>query len=187
MEALGSAVGRPAGRIDAVQEITFYFLDDQLFSVTVVYDARFVEGLTNMDIIDAVSAVYGPATLTAAASRGPAGPVPGAIDGSTALARWQSADHEFTLMREVYPATFRLVGVSRRLEAVARAAETEATRLDRLEAPRREAERAAAEAEPGKQPRTRGARRTRANFAREELIWPSIAGKAMSGRRVSTR
>ena len=141
------AVGRPAGRIDTVQEITFHFLDDQLFSVTVVYDARFVEGLTNMDIIDAVSAVYGPATLTAAASKGPAAPLPGTINSSTALARWQSSDHEFTLMREVYPATFRLVGVSRRLEAVARAAETEATRLDKQEAPQREAERAVADAE----------------------------------------
>ena len=27
------AVGRPVGRVDAAQEITFHFLDDQLFSV----------------------------------------------------------------------------------------------------------------------------------------------------------
>ena len=141
------AVGRPAGRVEAAQEITFRFHNDQLFSITVVYEARLVEGLTNHDIIDAVSAVYGPAVLTAAAAKGPAPPPPGTINGSTALARWQSTDHEFTLMREVYPATFRLIGVSRRLEAVARAAETEATRLDKQEAPRREAERAVAEAE----------------------------------------
>ena len=50
-------------------------------------------------------------------------------------------------MGEVYPATFRLIGVSRRLEALARAAETEAVRVDKQEAPRREAERAVAEAE----------------------------------------
>ena len=50
-------------------------------------------------------------------------------------------------MREVYPATFRLIGVSRQLEAAARAAETEATRLDTEEAPRRQAEQAVAEAE----------------------------------------
>jgi hypothetical protein len=141
------AARRPAGRIEAVQEITFRFHDDQMFSVTVVYDARLVEGLTNMDMIDAVSAVYGPATVTAAASQGRALPPPGTINGSTALARWQSTDHEFTLMGEVYPATFRLIGVSRRLEAMARAAETEAVRVDKQEAPRREAERAVAEAE----------------------------------------
>ncbi|MGH9253130.1 MAG: hypothetical protein ACRD3C_01015 [Vicinamibacterales bacterium] len=140
-------LGRPAGRIEAVQVITLRFYDDQLFSVTVVYDARLVEGLTNLDIIDAVSAVYGPAALTAAASKGPALPLAGTINSSTALARWQNADHEFTLMREVYPATFRLIGVSRRLEAVARAAEAEAARLDKQEAPQREAERAVADAE----------------------------------------
>lgn len=141
------SVGRPAGRVEAAQEITFRFHDDQLFSITVVYEARLVEGLTNHDIIDAVSDIYGSATLTPAASKGPVSPPSGTINGSTALARWQTADHEFTLMREVYPATYRLIGVSRRLEMLARAAETEAARLEKQEAPRREAERAVAEAE----------------------------------------
>ena len=50
-------------------------------------------------------------------------------------------------MREVYPATFRLIGVSRQLGAAARAAEIEATRLDTEEAPRRQAEQAVADAE----------------------------------------
>lgn len=54
------------------------------------YEARLVDGLTNADIIDGVSAVYGTATLTPAAVRGPAQPPPGAINGSTAIASWQS-------------------------------------------------------------------------------------------------
>ena len=141
------ALNRPDERIEAVQEIRFRFHDDQLFSVTVVYDAHRVEGLTNADMIEALSAVYGPATVTGAAAKGPVAPLPGTINASTALARWQSTDHEFTLMREVYPPTFRLIGVSRQLHAVARAAEIEAVRLDKQDAPRREAERAAAEAE----------------------------------------
>jgi hypothetical protein len=141
------ALGRAAGGIDPAQQITFRFYDDQLFSIMVVYEARLVQGLTNEDIIEAVSAVYGPAMRTAAASLGPALAPPGAINGSTAIASWQSADHRFTLMREVYPATFRLVGVSKGLEPLARAAETEAVRLDKEEAPRREAERALVEAQ----------------------------------------
>jgi hypothetical protein len=141
------SVNRPVERIEAAREVTFRFHDDDLFSIVVVYDARLVEGLTNADLIDAVSAVYGPATLTAAASKGPAVVPPGLINATTPLARWQSTDYEFTLMREVYPATFRLIGVSRPLEAVARAAETEAARLDKEEAPRRQAAQAAAEAE----------------------------------------
>jgi hypothetical protein len=141
------ALGRPAGRIDPAQEITFRFYDDQLFAVIVVYEARLVVGLTNQDVIDGVSAVYGAPTLTAAASRGPVQPPPGAINGSTALASWQTADYQFTLMREIYPATYRLIGVSKGLEPLARAAEIEAARLDKQEAPRREAERALAEAD----------------------------------------
>jgi hypothetical protein len=141
------ALGRPVGRVDPAQEITFRFYDDQLFAITVVYEARLVDGLTNADIIEGVSAVYGTATLTAAAVRGPAQPPSGAINGSTAIASWQSADYQFTLMREVYPATFRLIGVSKGLEPRARAAEAEAARLDKQDAPRREAEQARAEAD----------------------------------------
>lgn len=157
------ALGRPAGRVEAAQEITFRFHNDQLFSITIVYEPRLVEGLTNHDIIDAVSEVYGPATLTLAASKGPVSPPSGTINGSTALARWQTPDHEFTLMREVYPATYRLIGVSRRLEMLARAADTEAAHLDKEEAPRREAERAVAEAER----KTAAAEKTRTTNKRE--------------------
>ena len=142
------ALGLPAVRFEAVEDITFRFHDDRLFRITVRYDARRVEGLTNRDLIEAVSAVYGPATLTAAASEeGPLQPPRDAINGSTALAQWQSADHQFTLMREVYPATYRLIGISRALASLAAASEAEATRLDRQEAPRREAERVLADAE----------------------------------------
>jgi hypothetical protein len=141
------AIGRPVGRSEAAREVTFRFYDDELFSIIVVYDARLVEGLTNADIIAAASAVYGPATLTPAASQPPAPAPAGSINGTTAIARWQSADYEFTLMREVYPETFRLIGVSRRLATAARAAEIEARRLDQQEAPRRLAEQAVADAE----------------------------------------
>ena len=140
------ALGRPAG-VDPAQEITFRFYDDQLFSVTVVYEARLVGGLTNDDVIEAVSTVYGTATRTAAASRGPAQAPPGTINGSTAIASWQNSDYRYTLMREIYPATFRLIGVSKRLEPLARDAQVEGARLDKQEAPQREAERARAAAE----------------------------------------
>ena len=138
---------RPVEQVEAVREVMFRFHDDDLFSIIVVYDPRLVEGLTNADIIGAVSAVYGPATLTPAASKGPAAVPPGVMNATTAIARWQSTDYEFTLMREVYPATFRLIGVSRQLAAAASVAEADAIRLDVQEAPRRQAEQAAAEAE----------------------------------------
>ena len=141
------AISRPVGRSEAAREVTLRFYDDELFSIIVIYDPRLVEGLTNGDLIDAVSAVYGPATLTAAATQPPVPAPAGSINGTTALARWQSPYYEFTLMREVYPETFRLIGVSRQLGTVARAAEIEATRLDQQEAPQRLAAQAVADAE----------------------------------------
>jgi hypothetical protein len=140
------AVGRTIGRSEAAREVTFRFYDDELFSIIVVYDGRLVEGLTNADIIDAVSAIYGPATLTLPSQR-PAAAPSGSINSTTAVARWHSTDYEFTLMREVYPATFRLIGVSKQLEIAARAAEIEAMRLDQQEAPQRLAEQAVADGE----------------------------------------
>ena len=139
------AIDRPVGRSEAAREVTYRFVDDQLFSIIVVYDPRLVAGLTNADIIDAVSAVYGPATLTSGASKPPS--PSGSINGTTAIARWQGGDYEFTLMREKYPETFRLIGVSRQLAAAARTAEIEATRLDQQEAPQRLAEQAVVDAE----------------------------------------
>lgn len=140
------AIGRPLGQSEAAREVTFRIVDNELFSIIVEYDPRLVEGLTNADIIDAVSRVYGPATLTLP-SQIPAAVPPGSINITTAIARWQSSDYEYTLMREVYPATFRLIGVSKPLRIAARAAQVEAMRLDQQEAPRRLTEQAVANAE----------------------------------------
>jgi len=138
--------GGSAAKIEAVREVTFGFIDDQLFSMNITYDPRLVAGLTNQDLVDAVSTMYGTATLI---------PVPDtkeqirstSVYPSTLIARWQNSDYEFTLIRETYPATFRLVGASRQLDARANAATIEAERLDRVEAPQLEAQRVQAEAD----------------------------------------
>jgi hypothetical protein len=134
-------------RLESAREVTLRFIDDQLFSIAVTYDVLRVEGLSNQDLIDGVSATYGAAVTSAAAKSARQQPPSGQLNVSTALATWDSADYRFTLMGEFYPATFRLLGTSKRLEALARAAQTEAVRLDKEEAPRREAERIVADTE----------------------------------------
>jgi hypothetical protein len=136
---------RPVAEVESAREIVFRFYNDQLSSIAVVYDPRLVEGMTTEDVIAAVSSLYGSAVLPTV-TRGTSQSF-GSANGSTALAQWSSVDYEFTLMREEYPATFRLVGVSKRLDALARSAETEAVRLDKADAPRLEAERVVADAE----------------------------------------
>lgn len=131
----------PAGT-EAARDVTFRFYNDQLFSIAVTYDSRVIEGMTNQDLIDALSTIYGPPVLPSV-NREPASGKPDAV---SAIARWDTTEYKFMLTRDGYGSTARLVGVSKQLEAAARMAASEAVRLDTSEAPAREADRVAAEA-----------------------------------------
>ena len=52
------------------------------------------------------------------------------------IARWQDSQYSFNLVRSGYGDSFALVMYSKRLDALAAAAITEAARLDATEAPR---------------------------------------------------
>ena len=54
------AVTRSAGaEANATEQIVFTFYNDQLFRVTVEYDSERTKGLTDRDMTEAISAVYG--------------------------------------------------------------------------------------------------------------------------------
>ena len=134
---------------DPVDLVVFDFYDNQLFRVTVEYAARRVEGLTVSDMIEGVSAVYGPA-LKVVPTTSPV-PIPYG-DTETTVATWGDAGYSVTLLRVAYPDSFKLVIRLTQLDNLARVASAEAVRLDRAEAPQRERERqqkAAAEALEG--------------------------------------
>jgi hypothetical protein len=116
---------------DAAREIQFRFLDNQLFRIVVLYDAHEIEGLTARDLIAGISSVYGAPTA----------------NSGTVLARWQDESFSMTLSEYSYPSPYRLVLVSATLEEGALAAAAEAERLDRLEAPKKEAARLADDAQ----------------------------------------
>lgn len=133
---------RPASTVgaveleDPVREVMFNFYNDELFLIVVDYDQRRTEGLTDTDLIDAISATYGPAVLT---SRNPRAPVVVAEpDVDIVVARWADADSSLTLLRGTYPSSLRLIVASKRLEAQARTAATQALRIEERDAPRRE-------------------------------------------------
>jgi hypothetical protein len=120
---------------DPVELVVFGFYDDQLYRVVVDYDRGRTEGLTNADMIEAISEIYGP----------PSKPTPGkkrvaaaGVDGDTPIARWADAESSVTLLRRPYQVTFRMIVVSTRLERLARIAGAEAVRLDARAAPQRE-------------------------------------------------
>ena len=119
---------------DPVRDVLFSFYDDQLFQVVVTYDPDRMEGLTNDDVIESLSATYGvPLLVHQRAPRNVDSPAE-----TTILARWEDAASLLTLTRGAYSPQFRLVLISKTLNARASAAVKEAVRLDAVEAPQRE-------------------------------------------------
>ncbi len=121
---------------DPVKQIVFSFYNDQLSKMVVDYDRDRTAGMTDADLVDAISAEYGPQLKPGVKSnRGIASRVD--EESGTPVARWGGADYSVALYR-AYTSGFRLIVASPRLEALARTAEVEATRLDDREAPKRE-------------------------------------------------
>lgn len=128
--------GGVAPQTDPVDLMVFRFYDDQLFNVVVDYDRHRTEGMTEADMIEAITATYGPASKPLPRPGRAAMPQYGAPD--TPLAIWGDTEYSVTLLRVAYPETFRLVVALTRLENLARTASIEAVRLDAKEAPQRE-------------------------------------------------
>jgi hypothetical protein len=130
----------PSSEADPVKEVLFSFYNGELFRVLVNYDQSKTEGLTDEDMVEAISAQYGIATK----------PTAKIIlfssfhiynDSEKVIARWEDTQYSFNLFRSSYQPTFGLLVFSKRLDRSAVAAIAEAIRLDDQEAPQREIER----------------------------------------------
>ena len=124
---------------DPVRDVLFSFYDDQLYRVVVNYDRARTDGLTNEDVIAALSAIYGapvrPATGT------PRESLPASLRSDTIIvAQWEDASSLVLLTRSTLP-LFQLSLMSKATSGLASAAIAEALRLDALEAPQRELDR----------------------------------------------
>ena len=128
-----------SSQADPVRAIFFSFYNGELFRIVVNYDRYKTEGLTTEDVVEALSAKYGTATQPAAEVTFSSSQVYN--DSRVVIARWEDSQYSFNLFRSSYQPTFGMVGFSKRLDALARAAIAEAIRLDEQEAPQREIER----------------------------------------------
>ena len=81
--------GSTTVQTDPVEQIVFSFYNDQLFRLVVDDDRRRTEGMTDADMIEAASAVYGPIALPARNSF--AGSCPDEEPG-TSVARWGASE-----------------------------------------------------------------------------------------------
>ena len=147
---------------DPVRDVTFTFYNDALYQVTVNYDRDRTEGLTNSDIVEALSTTYG-APLRPSARTRTSPPVEGFPD-SIVVARWENAGSLLTLICDSSTPEVHLILVSKSLSARARTAVREAVRLDAIEAPRREAEQRKREASDASAARDKTRKANKAAF-----------------------
>jgi hypothetical protein len=128
--------GTAPAQTEAVRQIVFSFYNDQLAKIVVDYDHDRTAGMTDADLVDAISAEYGP-PLKRAAKTGRSIASVAEEESGTPIARWGDADYAVVLYRS-YGSGFRIIVTSPRLEALARTADAQARRLNEREAPRRE-------------------------------------------------
>jgi hypothetical protein len=126
-----------SSRTDPVMDVVFSFCDGELFRMVVNYDRYSTEGLTDEDMIEAISERYGKAerpvaTIVLFTSSQVYG------DREKVIARWEDAQYSFNLFRSGYRTALGMLVFTKRLDALAQAAIGQSIRLDDQEAPQRE-------------------------------------------------
>jgi hypothetical protein len=130
-----------AAEADATEQIVFTFYNDQLFRLTVEYDSERTKGLTDRDMTEAISAIYG-SVVTPTLPRTRPTTAPYEEESGTPIARWGDATDSLILYRSSsYATRFRLIMTAEPVATLARTAATRARVLDDREAPQREAAR----------------------------------------------
>jgi hypothetical protein len=141
--------GSLASSTDPLEQVLFSFYNNQLFRIVADYARDRTEGMTDADMIEALTAVYGTPSRGAVAP----GRVPSqvGVESGVAVAAWRDVGHTVVLYRtSIYGDRYRLIVTDSDLDQLARKAEAQAARLDEQEAPRREIARAKKERDDGR-------------------------------------
>ncbi len=133
--------GSNSDSTDPVEQVLFSFYNNHLFRIAVDYGHDRTEGMTDADMIEAISAVYGPNVKPSATP--PRGPVrvqsQMEIESGSPVARWRDAEHAVVLYRtSSYREAFRLIVTDLAVADLSRKGAIQALRLDEREAPQRE-------------------------------------------------
>jgi hypothetical protein len=126
-----------SAKTDSLRNARFDFYNGALSKMVVTYDPAGTEGLTTDDMIEAISALYGPATKperTIAVS----GSAAYYKDNQKVLACWEDSEYSYNLFRSPYENAFGLVAFSKKLDRMASDSSQEADWLNKLEAPGKE-------------------------------------------------
>ena len=132
---------------ESVDKMVFGFYDDQLFRVAVDYDRERTKGLTDADMIEAISSIYG-RQVKPTVSRNRKTLLMYEDSLGPPIAQWGNLDHSVRLYRtSSYATSFTLVVTAEPMAALAQTAAARALELDTQEAPQREAAREKKESE----------------------------------------
>jgi hypothetical protein len=141
---------RPRVGAYPVSQILFSFYNGELYRIVVTYDRDDTVGLTDDDMVQAVSARYGTATsLYPESSFLPTNYLDGSTDkvipffltsdpylsADRVIARWEDSQHSVSLFRSTSRNSFGLAISSKRLVAQAEAAIFEFEKIEKREAP----------------------------------------------------
>ena len=129
------ATGPSSAPIDPVQQILFSFFDNQLFRITIDYDPLRTEGMTDADVVAALSERYGMPLLPSDPTQTSVALSAVSLNSSTAVARWSDGDIGVVLSRIRFNSGFQVVVRSERLSGLARVADAEAIQAEAAAAP----------------------------------------------------
>jgi hypothetical protein len=119
---------------DSVKGIRFRFYNGGLFEMMVSYDRDHTSGLTDADMTQALSAIYGPANTPAAKEMSFNSDYNSTV---RVIGQWHDAGSLLSLVGFSYGDGFGVIVSSNNSLALARTAMLESDRLDRVEAPQR--------------------------------------------------
>ncbi len=113
---------------DSVWQVFFTFYNGELFRILVTYDRHATKGLTDEDMIRAISAQYGTATRPEAKISFPTNELYRLTE--KVIARWEDSEYSINLFRATSLNTFGLVLSSKRLDRLADASIAESVKLE---------------------------------------------------------
>jgi hypothetical protein len=125
-------------RADSVEQMLFSFCNGELYKISVTYDTSSTQGLTAGDMVESISAKYGPATTL----QPNADSVLNERFSSSEkdIASWENPQYSFKLVRPSFTARFGLIIFSKQANATAELATKDAVALEIQEKPQREAD-----------------------------------------------
>jgi hypothetical protein len=113
---------------EPVWQVLFTFHNGELYRILATYDRHATEGLGIEDMVEAISAEYGPATRPDAQISFPTNELYRSTE--KVIARWEDSQYSFNLFRSSFLNTFGLVMFSKRLDTQVRAALAESIKLE---------------------------------------------------------